>query len=104
MDLLADELGRLGDDDLESLDLADAGRGVVEADLAELQLELLAHLDRRGRGELLDGALLEHAHVVEMDVVDPDEEEPPLRDLLELLEPRAVGRRSARRSSRSARP
>ena len=47
---------------------ADARSRVVEADLAELQLELLADLDRRLRRELLDRALLEHAEVVEVDV------------------------------------
>ena len=35
-----------------------------------------------------------------MDVLDPDEEEPPLGDLLELLEPRAVGTDEQRRDLR----
>ena len=72
------------------LTLPDAGAGVVQADLAELELELLADLDRRRRRELLDGALVEHAHVVEVDILDADEEEAALGDLFELLEPRAV--------------
>ena len=41
LDLLADELRGVADDDVDVLDLADAGVRVVQADLAELQLELL---------------------------------------------------------------
>ena len=73
----------------------------MEAELAELQLELLADLDRRLGRELLDRALAEHAEVVEMDVVEPDEEEALLRQLLELGDAASRrARRAARRSSR----
>ena len=71
--------------------LADAGVRVVEADLAEPQVELLADLDRARGGELLDRALLEHAQVVERHVGGADEEEAALGDLLELLQTRGVG-------------
>ena len=49
LDLLADELGRAGDDDVEAVELGDAGGRVVEADLDELDLERRALRDR-GRG------------------------------------------------------
>ncbi len=44
---------------------------IVEAYLAESQVELLTELDRARRGELLDGPLFEHAEVVERDVRAP---------------------------------
>src|SRR5581483_3873442 len=90
LDLLPDEAGGARDDDVEALHLADAGVRVVEADLAELELELLAGLDRRLRREAGDVAAVEQAEVVEVDVLEPDEEEGPLRDLLELAQPRAA--------------
>ena len=91
LSFLPTSLRGVGDDDLVALHLPNARPSVVEADLAELQLELLADLDRRVGRELLDRALLEQTHVVEVDVLDPDEEEPALGQLLELLETRAVG-------------
>ena len=97
---LPTSFGGVGDDDVVAVDLADARMRVVEADLAELQLELLADLDRRAGRQLLDRALLEHAEVVEMDVLDPDEEEAPLRQLLELAQPRAAGPDEQRRDLR----
>src|SRR5581483_6556280 len=75
LDLLPDEAGGARDDDVEALHLADAGVRVVEADLAELELELLAGLDRRLRREAGDVAAVEQAEVVEVDVLEPDEEE-----------------------------
>ena len=63
---------------------------VVEADLAELDLELLADLDRQGRRDLLQGPAVEDTEVVEMLVVLPDEEEAPARRLLQLAQARAA--------------
>src|SRR5207247_3759633 len=100
LDLLADERRRSGDDDIEVLYLADAGVRIVQPDLAELQLELLADLHRRLRLETGDVAAIEHAEVVEVHVLDPDEEEVPLRQLLELAQARPGRARDDRRDAR----
>src|SRR5437764_13722693 len=84
-DLLADELGGAGNRDVETVDLADARTGVVEADLHELDLELVALGHRRGRRELFAFALPEHDEVVEVHVVlATNEVEAAPRLLLEL--------------------
>ena len=99
--LLADELGGVAHDDVDVVDLADSGVRVVQPDLAELHLDVLADLDRHLRRELLERSLVEHLEVVEMLALLADEEEPALRRLLELAQPRAAGaRRRARRPSR----
>src|SRR5205823_14775145 len=77
--LLADELGRSGDDDVEALHLPDSGVRIVQAHLAQLELELLADLDGRLRRETWDVTAVEHTEMVEVDVLEPDEEEAPLR-------------------------
>ena len=68
LDLLADELRRFGDADVEAVDLADARAGVVPVDLDELQLQLCALLDRRRRREVFELALGEHDEVIEVRV------------------------------------
>src|SRR5207248_5327704 len=84
LQLLADQLCSAGDDDVEALDLADTGMRIVQADLAELELELLPDCDRRLRLQALDVTAVEHAEVVEVDGLEADEEEAALGELLEL--------------------
>ena len=77
--------------DVDVLDLADAGVRVVQADLAELDLDLCADVERQLRRDLLERALVEHAEVVEMLAFLADEEEAALGRLLELAQARAAG-------------
>ena len=89
---LADELGGVGDDDVDAVELADAGvrRRRARPRRACSSSSWPTSTGPGGR-ELLDRPLLEQAHVVEVDVGVADEEEAPLGHLLELLQPRAVG-------------
>src|SRR5581483_2477966 len=89
--LLADELRGTADGDVDVADLAGARLRVVQADLAELQLDLLADLDRELRRDLLERALLEHDEVVEVRTLLADKEEPAAGRVFELAEPRAGG-------------
>src|SRR5581483_4639116 len=89
--LLADELRGAADGDVDVADLAGARLRVVQADLAELQLDLLADLDRELRRDLLERALLEHDEVVEVRTLLADKEEPAAGRVFELAEPRAGG-------------
>ena len=91
--LLADELGRTVDDDVEPVHLADGRAAVVAVDLDELQLQLGVLGDRGLRGEGVALAFLEHLEVVEVDVAVPlggGEEEALARRRLDLRQPRAA--------------
>src|SRR5581483_10247948 len=89
--LLADELRGVRDGDVDAVELRDPGVRVVQPDLAELQLELLADLDRQRRGDLLERPLRQHPEVVEVLALLADEEEAALRRLLQLAQPDARG-------------
>src|SRR6185503_9366986 len=92
--LLADHRSGVADDDRQAaVELADAGTGVVAADLDELQLDLLALL--RGTlvvaDEALERALAEHLEVVDRHVLAEDEQEAPLGLLLDRQQPGRAG-------------
>src|SRR5207302_1787571 len=88
LDLLPDELRRVAHRDREAVQLGDPGLAVVETDLDELELELLAFLDRRLGRELLRGTLGDHLEVVDRHALAALDEEASLRDGLDLREPR----------------
>ena len=92
------------DDDLvAAVELAHAGRRVVEADLDELQLDRRALLDRRVGSHRLELALREDLEVVEMDMAvlgRGHEEEAAPRRRLDALEPRPSGADEERQDTR----
>ena len=76
---------------VDAVELRDARARVVQAELAELHLELLPDVDRQLGRDLLERALVEHPEVVEVHVLLADEEEAALGRLLELAQPLASG-------------
>ena len=88
--LLADERSAAADADGEPVELADPRVHVVEADLDELQLDLLAFAGRAFWREALVGAFAEHLEVVGRHALARLDQEPTLRLLLDLGETRGA--------------
>src|SRR5215216_1511315 len=78
--------------------LGDACAAIVEPDLDELDLALLALLERALGLQLGDGPSLELLEVVSGDVFPPGDEEPPARPLLDRLQPGGCGTDQDRRN------
>ena len=90
--LLADELRGVRDEDVDAVDLARRRRGVVAADLAELELDGRALDERRRRLQVDELALGDDLEVIGVDVpFGGHEEEATARRLLDRGEPRAAG-------------
>src|SRR5207249_2734950 len=97
---LADEASGLADADVVPVDLRHRRLGIVKADLAELDVDLLALSVGRLRRQLLDRTLVEDGEVVERHALLAFQQEHALRYGFDLLEPLRAGADQHRRNMR----